>query len=297
MSYGLADLITQIVIEDGLKNLRDNPHHLEYILSRHCQIPALHKKVGQDYIRNAMELISNQKLTIRPYYVLNQDLYPNIVIAASYTEGQTYLGDYGSEEHSKIVVNPIVFAKFDAKKIKDDEIWIAKEYEIEKKIWIGIPVVNCDYNAKIIGIALKEDKTVLFLDKKLENGTPLKGWEAKTTARPRMVSVAASSDDVTVQAKLATAGDPDIHRIYSLVIRYCLKRGRILFEKYGFQNIHVTQSPPVVSEQEDAIMETVFTVGGLLHDSWIDHEYDVIDRIETDSVLVSENPKNERVKF
>lgn len=301
MSMGVADLIVQIAIEDGLKNLRDNPHHLEFILSRYEQIHQLYYKVGSKYLKNAMELINNQKLIVRPYYIGDQDQYPNVVIAGSYTENQNFLGDFGSIEDSKIVLPQRIYASFDAKKIEKDAMTIAASYKIEDSIWLGMSIVNGSTMVKVKAIFLKnENETVLLLDQELSNGTPLKGWTAKTLATHKGAIVNASSDQVTVQAKLATSGDPDVHRIFAMVLRYCLKRGRKFMDSLGLQNAHMSQTPPVVTDDQNMIMESVFTVEGTLHDSWIDYEFDPVENITVvptlESTLNSEGDKA-KVRF
>lgn len=299
MSFGVADLIAQVVIEDGLKSLREHPHRLEYILNRHCQIQKLSEKVGDKYIKNAMDLIMTAKLIVRPYFVPDQDQYPNVMIAASYTEDQTFFNDYGSvEDLPKHVIEPILYAEFDLKGIGKDKLIVSPNYKLEEKVWIGLEVTNGKESAKVTGIFVREGKdTELFIDKTLPEGTALRGWKAQTPKTNKAAVINVSSDKVTIQCKLATSGDPDVHRIFATVMRYCLKRGRKLFDFYGIQNVYVAQTPPMVTGQEDMIMETVFTVEGIIHDSWIEREVEPVGRIDLESVLVSENPKNQRVKL
>src|SRR5581483_345253 len=95
MSFGVADLALQAIIQDGLANLREHPHHLEFVLGSYSEIPYVAKRVGKDFVKNAMEMLQKNALVVRPYFTLDQDQYPCVVISTSYTEDQQYLGDLG----------------------------------------------------------------------------------------------------------------------------------------------------------------------------------------------------------
>jgi hypothetical protein len=112
------------------------------------------------------------------------------------------------------------------------------------------------------------------------------------------VSCNASTDMVTVQMNLCTTGDPSIHRLLSIVLRYCLKSGRMDFENMGFQVPIISYTTLLPSEQTELEWESTYTIEGKFTDSWIDREYllnDDTDNIDLHVIAVPVNPNNEVV--
>jgi hypothetical protein len=298
MSFGVAELVVQAVVQDGLTNLRQNPHHLEYILSAYSEIDYIRTRVGSNFIRNAMDMLLNSQLSIRPYYVESIDVYPCLIISASYSEDERYFSDYGSVEslgdlsHSgSTQVSPRIFAKFSATAVDGDEIRVPKEYEIEKLVFRGLWVTNEGYIAAIDRVACLDKETVIYLDRKLPKNVPLKGWEAKTLPSVLKAAINGSLNAVSMQMGLFTTGDPELHRVYAQIIRYCLKRGRKLFDEYGIQGVTINQQPPTVASDDGPIFRTVFSVDGTELDTWIETDINPPKRIGVTISASSENSK------
>ena len=297
MSFGVAELVVQAVVQDGLTNLRQNPHHLEYILNAYSDIEYIRRRVGANFIRNAMDMLIGSELAIRPYYVENIDTYPCLIISASYNEDQKYIGDYGSVEtfegttYDDARIQPHIYATFSASSIYKDEIRVPKSYNIEDAIFLGLWVVNQTTTAVIKRIQISDTETILHLDRSLPDGLPLEGWEAKTLPGPLKAKVNASTNGVSIQMALFTSGDAELHRVYAQVIRYCLKRGRKLFDHYGLQDIDIAQQPPTVASDEGPMFRTMFSVNGVELDTWIEYDINPPERLTLDLAPVNDDTK------
>jgi hypothetical protein len=151
--------------------------------------------------------------------------------------------------------------------------------------------------AKVVGwVVAKGKNTKILLDTDL-SGSPMKGWKAMSLEKRKTANINASHDQVTIQCKLTTAGDPDLHRILGQVVRYCLKKGRKRMDDLGIQNISMQQTPPVIqgSDALEFIGETVFTVTGTMLDAWIGEEADQVDNMDMDVFAISEAEGNSPV--
>lgn len=301
MSFGIAELALQAVIQDGLANLRAHPHHLAFILGSYSEIPYVQKRVGPQFVKNAMDMILKNTLTVQPNYTMNIDTYPCVVIAAAYTEDQEFLGDFGqfmgledSGLSGDFTVAPNNYAQFDATAIQGDEILLDPSYKIENSIFTGLYAVNKKISVKITGINPKaEGGCSLHLEKKLPAGAPLKGWKVQNLPRKVQATLHASQNAVQAQISLFTSGDAELHRVYAQIIRYCLKRGRQTLEQWGLQNTSFGQQPATVAVDEGPIFQSSFSMQAVQTDSWIADDWISAQQIDVITFASNSNPENE----
>jgi hypothetical protein len=277
--FGMAELVTVYVIKNGLENLAANPDQCRFILGGFSEQP-LRSLVSMDHINQAVEFVTKNRIQVAPYYEMDIKQRPSVAIVSSGAETQQYLGDYGRTEisSSQAVMTPVVYAEFDAKLLDGDTLIVSPELKIEKKIWPGVIVANGKFTARVQGILVRDgDDTRLQLDTAIPAGTQYKGWKAQSLPREKGVEILSSMDKVTLQANLMTTGSASVHRLLALVIRYCLKRGRQLFEIYGLQVPTVSYSPLMLTDDGELEYQSVFTIETMVSDSWIHREFDLND--------------------
>jgi hypothetical protein len=303
MSFGAADLYMEIALKEELALLRAKPWRLEYIFASYARIYGVKRLVGEDYVKNCVKMIMTQELTIQPYYTPNVDQYPTLVMAASYGEDQTYLGDFGEQTtgdqlpiEDELVVQPVIYASFDCKKIEGRSMFVSADLKIEKDLWIGIGLINGKIQGTIKSIiVIPGQDTEIETDIDFKSGVTLAGWKAGTLKQPKNVTINGSTDQVTIQMQLKTSGNPDVHRAWAQVIYHCLKRGRDRLDSYGLQNMQMSRSIPSVEDTQSMIMVTNFTARGFETDTWIASEKDPLYRMEVGIRAVSVNPEDEKV--
>ena len=300
MAFGICDLITAEVIKDGLLHLSRNPKHIEHILGVFCANDLVLRNVGGDYLAQCIEFIMNNRVEVGPYYAIDVKRRPSVAIICSGVEETQFLGDYGSEEDLKINMPAVVYAQWDATSISKDTMVVTADYKLEKKLWPGMFISNGQHTVKLTGILKKDGTpTTLFLEPDLPDNTRLTAWTAQSSEKGKGAVVSASMDSVTVQCKLTTNGDFSIHRLLSIVIRYCLKRGRLIFDKYGMQVPTFSYTPPMLTEQDEHEFESVYTITARFTDTWIEREFDLQDgaaNIVVDLCATPTNPQNDIVE-
>lgn len=280
--FGMADLITVAVINDGLKHFAKNPFHLEFVLGAFCSEP-IRSMVGPEHIKQCVEFISNNRIQVAPYYQLDTKHRPAIGVISQGRENQQFLGDYGAmsgDGDQRYTLPPRVYAQFNATSITDDRqgLVVSREYGLDQKLWPGVILTNGFQTNRISGILVRDGHpTTICLNDKLPEGASLAGWRAQSQERARGVVAAASMDDVTIQLTLTTHGDPSVHRLLAVVVRACLKRGRLMFDMYGLQKATYSYTPPIVSDQAELEMESQFTIEAIYTDLWVDKEFDLND--------------------
>lgn len=296
MSFGISDLITVAVIENGLNHLRDNPDHLNFILSPFCNIPEIRKMVGGQYIAQCIEYVTQNRLYVAPYYEADHTRIPSVVTVARTGEEQQFLGDYG-HECQNMVFEPIVYGTFDVTDFEQDRtvMFVPKSSNVENFLWPNVWVKNGNVIAQVRGIHVQDDKdTRILLNSAIPVGTNMKGWVSQSSKKRTGYVINSNVEGVEISCKLTTSGDYSIHRLMSIVVRYCLKRGRMLFENYGLQAPIVSQAMPIIENggsDAPAIYSTVFSVKGKLGEHWITKEFDypdASDSIGVDWVAQSE---------
>jgi hypothetical protein len=260
---GMADLLTVAVIKDGLNHLAKNPHHLEYILGAFACEP-LRSFVGKEHIKDCVEFVTQNRIQVAPYYELDMKRRPSIGVVASGREEQLFLADAGDDSrYNRITMPARVYAEFDAMSISDsrDELVVSAGLKLDKILWIGLILSNGKQDTRITGILVRDgENTVIYLKDKLPEGTSLRGWKAKSQPRGEGTSCDASMDMVNIQLQLASTGDPSVHRLLAIVVRYCLKRGRMMFESNGLQVPIISYTALLSSESSEIEWESSFTI-------------------------------------
>lgn len=283
--FGIADLIAVAVINDGLKNLAANPRHLEFVLGA-FSFKLLQDQVGPEHVKQCVEFVTQNAITVAPYYQLDIKRRPSVAVVSSGAENQQFIGDFGNYICPQVVLPPTVYAKFEVKAINGNTISVSANHNLDKKLWKGIFILALGFGARLDGMLVREgEDTLLYLDREVPAGTALVGWTATSSPKATGAVLGASIDDCTIQCKLTTTGDYTVHRLLSIVLRYCLKRGRPLFNDLGLQVATFGYSPPVLSDSEEMEFETVYTINAKFTDHWIEREFDAPDQaaqIDTD---------------
>lgn len=280
MSFGVADLITAAVIEDGLQHLRRNPGHLNFILSPFCRFPQIRSLVGAKYISQAVEYITNNQLYVAPYYEADHTKIPSVVTVARTGEDQQFIGDMGFYQPECKIFDPIEYGTFDIVGLEQDRrvLFVPEAAKVEDMLWPNIWLRNGDFKVQVRGVHTQKGKdTRILLNSRVPEGTNYKGWVAQSSERRFGYEVHSNIEAVEVNCKLTTSGDYSLHRLMAIVTRYCLKRGRFLFESYGFQAPKISQGMAVLEnggQDAPAIFTTVFSVNGKLGEHWIANEFE-----------------------
>lgn len=279
---GMADLITVEVIKEGLQHLKQNPYHLEFILGAFCQEP-LRSSVGVEHIKQCIDFVTNNRIQVAPYYEIDMKHRPSIAVVSQGRETQQFIGDYGDTFIPNIPeyqLPPRIYVNFNPTSFTSDNqgMIVSRDLHLEEKLWPGIFLTNGTVTTKMRGMLVREGHpTTIYLEDELPEGTSLPGWKAVSSPRGKGVVCSASTDAVTVQIMLTTTGSPSIHRLLSVVLRYCLKSGRMRFDTYGMQVPTFSYTPPIVSEQAEIETESTYTIESKFTDLWIDKEFDLND--------------------
>lgn len=304
MGIGACEIFMEEVIREELELLRAKPWRLEYLFNIYREVPSVTKRLGKDFIGHAMDLVTNTELTIQPYYTPNVDNYPCLIITASYDEGEQYLGDYGTQGAGRELevenapeIQPVVYAKFDAKSVSGKSVYVSHESNIQDRIYRNIWISNGTVHGKVTRIIVRPGKdTQLVTDTEFPtSGVRLSDWTAGTPLTPKNVEIHGSHDSVTVTMQLLTSGNPEVHRIWSQIVYQCLKRGRQRLDDYGMQTFKFTRSSPTVHDDSSMIMSTSFSGSGVQLDTWIWNETDPLYRIDIKSRAVPTQPDEEIV--
>lgn len=270
--FGLADMIVIEVIERGLENLRQNPHHLEFILGGYHQSKFLKKLHGERYVQQCIDYITQNKIHVEPYYVLDTNRIPNIAVLATYHEDTQFLGDYSST-CSTLSLQPKCYAQFDATTLSADKlsVFAASSYKLENTIRPGMLLVNGDFSATITSVFVRDGQlTEIYINKKAPQ--KLKGWKVQSIAVPKFTRTASSLNSANVMIKMRSSGDIEVHKLICLVIRYCLRFGRLQLDSLGYQTTKLSQEMTVLEDPDQSIFATSFSMTGVIADTWIDAE-------------------------
>jgi hypothetical protein len=282
--FGMADLLTVAVINNGLQHLARNPFHLEFILGAFAREP-LQSMVGVEHIKQCVDFVTQNRIQVAPYYQLDIKRRPSIGVIAQGREEQQFLGDYGSQQvmnTQESALPPRIYATFDAIAVNstNDGLLVAPGLKLTEKLWVGQILTNGKVTTRVAGILPSPDgiqpDTVLTKDM-LVAPVGLQGWKAQSMERAKGIVLNASQDLVTIQLSLSTTGDMGIHRLFQNVTRYCLKRGRLLFDSYGLQVATFSHTPMVASEPNEPEFESTFTIEARYTDAWIEKEFDLPD--------------------
>jgi len=291
-----------MVIEDGLAHLAAHPDHLNFILSPFFKHRAIREYVGAKHISDCVSYVVNNRIYVAPYYQADLGKVPSIVTVARQGEEQQFLGDLGDYQKNCVVLPPIKYFDFIIDGIEDDRtsLLVPEELKVEEQLWPRIWVANGSFKAQVDYIQVRPGlSTKIALKTKVPDQINYTGWSAQSGEREKGYEIHASLDSVEVNAVLTTTGDYTVHRLMSIVTRYCLKRGRLLFDHYGFQVPQISQGMPVKEEEQPPVYSTVFTIRGKLTEHWIANEFDYIDesaKLTLDYIAESEGKKDVKLE-
>lgn len=275
--FGISDLITVSVIRDGLKFLSNNPTHIEYILGQFC-IKSITDLVGIEHIKQCVDFIKNNRIEVYPFYQADMKKRPSVVVVASGAESMQFIGDFGAINLPIVTLPEIKYSEFNIKSIDGCTVKVSSNYNLESKLWKGMYISALGFQAKLEGILTRDNEdTILYLDKEVPENVSLVGWSATSSDRRKGAILNASTDDVVIQCKLTTTGDFSVHRLLAIVIRYCLKIGRLKFDEMGLQVATFSYSPPMLTDQDELEYESIFSITGKFTDHWIEREFDAPD--------------------
>lgn len=282
IGFGITDLMVCSVISKQLQFLSKNPKHLEYILGMLREYNNIQDHVGVEHIKQCIDFIVNNEVHIAPYYEVDIKKTPSIVVINSGVEAEQFIGDQSGQFlvddcNFPIQLPRIVFTEWDASSYNGTIMKVAKEYALDKKLWHNVFIKNGDFISRMDGLKIEDDAHYIYLKDELPSTVPLKGWQAVSSLPQSGLLMASSMDDVTVQMKLTTTGDYSVHRLLSIVLRYCIKKSRLDFDSYGLQVATFSYSPPALSDEADMHFESVYTITGKSRDLWIEREFDFMD--------------------
>lgn len=269
---GVLDLFVVTTLENKIKELIANPDRIEFLLCGFHANQQMLDYIGAPYVKQAVEYILNNKINIFPYYNLDMQKHPSVAVVCSGNEHQKFIGDYGQNETYQ-AVRPTVVAKFDAKSISGDSMTVPTELNLKDKLWIGLVVTNGVTSNIISGI----DESTIYFKEPFPLETRLTNWQAQTLGSYKMYEVGASIDNVTIQIKITTMGDPSLHRIVQLILRGVIKSARLDFDNIGLQDISISYGSLALTNQDDSIFESVISIDGKFTDRWVIREFDTFD--------------------
>lgn len=281
-----TDLVVLAAIKDNMKHLQENQDELELVLSNFIDISVV-KNLMRDpikYVRQAIDVINGKNGVALEYFqAYTTQSSPNyaIYVKASNTEDLQYMNDFGT--YQEITINPKLYATENAIGLHDEYTLIFDPTRyMGNKIFTGLKAINrsANFEASVIDLVVHSDNSTWVTLNQLVpvalNKPVLAGWEFQSPTARRTYRLHGSGDQVNVQVALRTAGDIELHRVFAMLVRYCLKRGRQShFEFNNFQKTTVVQSEVEQdSMRPDIGFETFFTVSGVSHDMWVDSKWD-----------------------
>lgn len=305
MAMYLADLAVMATVQSGLRHLKENPDELEYLLSNYVDLCMINKLTGgYKYVRMLMDVMlekTGQQIIVDEYYTQNTQSNYAVYVISSGGESNKFFSDYGQEEQQQI--DPKVYLIADAIKNKGkNKLVFLKSTEVLDAVSVGmkatISTPTGNFEASVTDVfpdnkslpdapssegLNNSDSITVVIDKDLPifEGKPLlKGWSFKSKHGTKVAVINASGDSVNIGVLLKTTGDIQLHKLFTLVMRYILKKGRMTLESQGLQVATITQSPP--SEEggtQDMIFTTTFSIKATAFDFWIDKKVLLPDKI------------------
>jgi hypothetical protein len=262
--FNVVDMAVIEVIEQGLENLRQNPHHLRFILgafSRNQKMIGWH---GANYINQCVTLILNQKIHITPGYVNNNAQLPHIAVMTTYDESQQFLGDYGRTdvESSGSEFSPEALSVTILRWVGDREVVVSKKPYIGQYLIHGQDsrvITDCLPDGDYYKCELASDVSPRWME----------NCFLADALNPLLLEIHTSMNSCNVMIRLKSSGDVEVHKLLCLVLRYCLRYGRYSLENLGVQISRTHQDLPVLEDPDQLIFASAFSMSGTASDSWI----------------------------
>ena len=268
MSFPISEIITSAVIEARLQHLAENPSHINWMLSPFVVHRSIARLVDPKYVAQCIQYIQNNRPMVRPVYETDMNKLPSIVVSSFQGEATQFLGDYGgdvcTEEHA-----PVPMLTFDIIGTDKNTVIAPLNQGVEDIVWPGLYFKSNGYSDVIERLEKRADSVVLHLKNDLPSGVRMRGCNIMTSRDETWYRINSSIDAVKVNVTLTTAGDHAIHRLMAVVLRYCLKSGRLLFDSYGMQVATFSQQPAMLADDTQLIWQTAFMIDAKVTDHWI----------------------------
>ena len=248
---------------------------------------------GSRYIKQCVDLITQNKITIVPYYLLDIVKLPSISVVADYRENLDFLGDFGNTCTTDIIP-PAVITTLNAIKWPTELNGLVCNEHLDL-LQAGLWLRQDQFITRIKYILPASDNSsyTIFTEDDLPR-IKLIDWEVVTNSHTKIAEIHTSSNDVEVMINLKSSGDIEVHKLLALVVRYCLKSHRLFIDSRGLQLGKSSQSYPIPYDQEQGIFQTNFNLNGKYFDSWIQYEEttkDVnVEMIATRSTVSTRSP-------
>jgi len=295
----IVDLVIVQVLKESFAFLSANPAHVEFILCGFQEIAPVRKLVGPEYVKQAIEFISNNRIYITPYYEYDVKRSPSISVVSSGSEDQQFIGDYGYNTQGPIYCKPRVYTSWDASAIDTtaNTMSVSPDYSLETKLWRNVIITDGTQMLRLDGVLAREGQDTLLYFKPT---TPivdsrLKGWQSQSDQPQTGYEISSSIDAVTIQCKLTTVGDASLHRLLQLCTRYAFKSRRLLLDSYGIQCSTLNYRPIMLEDGEEPMYSSVVSVTAKAPESWISAEYPYPDsaaRVDVQVQIVPEFTNN-----
>lgn len=263
--------------------LRENPEHLEFLLSGFVLNDEMNDIYGAPYIDMAIKWLTENEFHYTLGYRLDLDKLPNICVTyEGGTEERQFIGDLA--EPQRVSINPKIYASFDAKNIDaDGNLIISKDLKLQNKIWRRLLVKNNKFKSQILDLQTNSDgDLVLVLDLKASKTLSLTNWKVVSCLDSKNLILGSSFDRARITVYVNVAGDPELSELISCIIRYLLKQSRGFLIQNGMEE--VTFSHSAISRSADFpesnVWITQHTISGALQDQWIITESKGADKIE-----------------
>jgi hypothetical protein len=100
---------------------------------------------------------------------------------------------------------------------------------------------------------------------------PLERWEFRAYESGYVVTYGNSTDSVSARVFLRSAGDIEFHKLLRMIVRYCIKSGRQLFEFQNCQMMTMSMGEPQpdFTGESASGFTTVFNLSFKSTDTWI----------------------------
>jgi hypothetical protein len=282
--FGIADIATAHILQTAFKHLASHPNELYCILGFFGE-SGINSLVGPEYIKEAVKLITGNKIFIGSHYNIDERHIPSITVMANYAEDMTFLGDAYNPQATGII-QPRTIAAVDAHSVAIDSIIVSSGYGLMAKVWPGLWLTRKGLELKITGIKnIDQNFDEILFDRQLTDEEVatigVDGWKIVTDPRLKGGVFNTSVDKVTIICELTTTGDLEVHRAWAVATRWALKwgRGTQLFHSYNIMNPIIAQTPPTPNDGQQPEFKTQFTISAQSVDTWLIKETESLESI------------------
>jgi hypothetical protein len=300
-----ADVTVIGILRDGLEYLRRNPEDLAILLDDYaCQWP-LFGAVGEApgrYINQIVQFLTdNDQPLMKVFQAFHLPNPPNyaVFVFSSASETHKVAGDYGASVRQ--LRTPTVYTKANAQDVTESAgntlIRFSRTDLCADRVWKLQVAVNKLLPGQSYPVVTVVDDETKYVTVEVAGVVPtvnglqvLQDWEFRSSASGWDVTYGNSGDTVTVRCYVRTAGDIELHRIFTTIIRWCLKRGRQYLEFQNIQSSTIQQSEPSPADPTggEGFVST-FTVTGIAQDVWVAKRTRIPEKITMSLAAVAED--------